>query len=275
MSLDPRSVLRELSAFAAAVMVVVAVTACGASDDDTADASLSPSDERIAATALSWVQHSDDGAQLRVVAAANHCPRSTVNGVEATTEERVLADPAFPEWTLENVRVSPTVRVEYEQAIAIGDLGIDSARAVGLVGLVGIGSLIGRFAIGALADRIGRLLTLTLALASMGLSFLMWWAAGGYPALAVFALWFGLSYGGIVSLLPAICMDLFGARAVASILGTLYTGAAAGNLLGPVLAGAVFDRSGSYALVMWGSLALSGLAALASARLLGMRGNAY
>lgn len=158
---------------------------------------------------------------------------------------------------------------------AARDLGIDSARAVGLVGLVGIGSLIGRFAIGALADRIGRLLTLTLALASMGLSFLMWWAAGGYPALAVFALWFGLSYGGIVSLLPAICMDLFGARAVASILGTLYTGAAAGNLLGPVVAGAVFDRSGSYALVMWGSLALSGLAALASARLLGMRGNAY
>ena len=118
-------------------------------------------------------------------------------------------------------------------------------------------------------------LTLTLALASMGLSFLMWWAAGGYPALAAFALWFGLSYGGIVSLLPAICMDLFGARAVASILGTLYTGAAAGNLLGPVVAGAVFDRSGSYVFVMWGSLALSALAALASARLLGMRGNAY
>jgi MFS family permease len=57
--------------------------------------------------------------------------------------------------------------------------------------------------------------------------------AGGYTALALFALWFGLSYGGIVSLLPALCMDLFGARAVASIIGTLYTGAALGNLLGP------------------------------------------
>ena len=34
-----------------------------------------------------------------------------------------IADPALPEWTLESVRVSPTVRVEYEQAIAIGDLG--------------------------------------------------------------------------------------------------------------------------------------------------------
>lgn len=155
------------------------------------------------------------------------------------------------------------------------DLGIDEARAVGLVGLIGVGSLVGRFAIGALADRLGRLRTLTLALVSMGLTYLLWLAAGGYIALAVFSLWLGLSYGGIVSLLPALCMDLFGARAVASILGTLYTGAALGNLLGPVAAGAVFDRSGSYAPVMWACLALSIVSALASARLTGLRGPTY
>jgi len=33
-----------------------------------------------------------------------------------------IADPALP-YTVESVRRSPTVRVEYEQAIAIGDLG--------------------------------------------------------------------------------------------------------------------------------------------------------
>ena len=70
-------------------------------------------------------------------------------------------------------------------------------------------------------------------------------------------------------------MDLFDARAVASILCTLYTGAAAGNLLGPVAAGAVFDHGASYAPVMWGSLVLSGLGALPSARLLRLRGKAY
>lgn len=45
-------------------------------------------------------------------------------------------------------------------------------------------------------------------------------------------------------------MDLFGARAesVASIPGTLYTGAAPGDLPGPVAAGAVFDRAGSWQL---------------------------
>jgi MFS family permease len=68
--------------------------------------------------------------------------------------------------------------------------------------------------------------------------------------LVIFALWFGLSYGAIVSLLPAICMDYFGGKSVASVVGALYSGAAVGNLLGPVLAGAVFDHSGHYLGVM-------------------------
>ena len=160
---------------------------------------------------------------------------------------------------------APTMFIPFAHVSAAArDLGIDTARAVGLVGLIGVGSLVGRFGIGALADRIGRPLTLVLMQASMGLSYLLWQAGQGYPALAVFAVWFGLSYGGIVSLLPALCMDLFGARSVSSIIGTLYTGAAFGNLLGPVLAGAVFDRTHSYAWVIWGCMALSVVATLSS-----------
>jgi len=149
---------------------------------------------------------------------------------------------------------------------AARDLGVADAQAVGLVGLIGIGSLTGRFAIGALADRVGRPLTLVLVEASLGLSMLLWLAAGGYPALALFALWMGLSYGGIVSLMPALCMDLFGARAVSSIIGALYTGAALGNLGGPWLAGRVFDASGSYAAVIGGCALLSALATIAAWR---------
>ena len=151
---------------------------------------------------------------------------------------------------------------------AARDLGIGDARAVGLVGLIGVGSIVGRFAIGGFADRLGRIASIAALEASLGACYLLWLVAGGYPALALFALWLGLSYGGIVSLMPAICMDLFGARAVSSILGTLYSGAAFGNLLGPVLAGAVFDRTGSYAPVIWACLILSALSAIASAQLL-------
>ena len=179
---------------------------------------------------------------------------------------------------------SPVMFIPFAHVSAAArDLHIGDAQAVGLVGLIGIGSLVGRFAIGALADRLGRVRTLVLMQASMGASYLLWGAAGGgvgastsaYLALAVFAVWFGLSYGGIVSLMPAICMDLFGARAVSSIVGTLYTGAALGNLLGPVVAGAVFDASASYASVIAGCVVLAAIATLAAARLVQPAGPGY
>jgi MFS family permease len=187
-----------------------------------------------------------------------------------------LRDRRFWWLYLSVVLAAPSMFIPFAHVSASArDMGIGDAQAVGLVGLIGIGSLVGRFVIGALADRVGRTLTLTLMHASAGLAYLAWLAAGGYPMLVFFALWFGLSYGGIVSLLPAICMDLFGARAVAGIIGTLYSGAALGNLLGPVLAGAVFDRAGSYVPVQWACLLLSALAAAASVRLLAARAPSY
>lgn len=130
------------------------------------------------------------------------------------------------------------------------DLGVTDGRAVSLVGVIGIGSLIGRFVIGALADRLGRLRTMVLMNALMGASYALWYAAPGFGLLAVFTLVFGLCYGGLVSLLPPICMDLFGGRAVSAVIGVLYSSAAFGSLVGPVLAGAVFDATGSYVPVM-------------------------
>ena len=141
------------------------------------------------------------------------------------------------------------------------DLGVGEAQAVGLVGLIGIGSLAGRLAIGAVADRLGRGPTLVVVMASLGASMGLWLLARDYATFAVFALWMGLSYGGSVSLMPALCMDFFGARAVSSIIGTLYTGAAVGNLVGPWAAGRLFDATGSYAAAVAGV----GLLALASA----------
>ncbi len=194
-----------------------------------------------------------------------HNVKAALPGV---TLAQALKDKRFWWFYLFTFTAAPTMFIPFAHVSASArDIGISDANAVGLVGLIGIGSLVGRFAISALADRMGRILTLTLMQASMAATYLLWIASGGYPGLAVFALWFGLSYGGIVSLMPAICMDLFGARAVAGIIGTLYTGAAVGNLLGPVAAGAVFDRMGSYHPVLWLCLALSVVSIFASTRI--------
>jgi MFS family permease len=162
-----------------------------------------------------------------------------------------LRTPTFRWLYLAVVLASPVMFTPFAHVSASArDLGLGEAFAVGLVGLIGVGSLVGRFAIGLVADRLGRAQTLVLMQLSMGASYVLWGAAGGQVLLVIFALWFGLSYGAIVSLLPAICMDYFGGKSVASVVGALYSGAAVGNLLGPVLAGAVFDHSGHYLGVM-------------------------
>jgi MFS family permease len=242
----------------------------------------------IAAAAIGWLQWRDAmrllalgvlGLGLCATGLLRRAPVATAAAggrIPGLSLLEALRDRRFWWLYLSIVLAAPSMFVPFAHVSAAArDLGIDSARAVGLVGLIGIGSLVGRFAIGALADRLGRLLALLLMQVSLGLAFLAWHAAGGYAVLAFFALWFGLSYGGIVSLLPAISMDLFGPRAVAGIIGTLYTGAALGNLLGPVLAGAVFDRAGSYVPVLWGCMGLSALAAMASARLLAWKRPGY
>ncbi|MFP5406452.1 MAG: MFS transporter, partial [Gammaproteobacteria bacterium] len=152
------------------------------------------------------------------------------------------------------------------------DSGIADTEAVALVGLIGIGSLFGRFGIGFLADRIGRLLTLVIVEAALGASFLIWALAHGYLAFAVFAVVFGLSYGGIVSLLPPICTDLYGLRAVSGIIGLLYTGAAFGALAGPVAAGALFDLAGNYGWALAMCAAGGAVATLSAWRVLQVAG---
>lgn len=148
---------------------------------------------------------------------------------------------------------------------AARDAGLSDAQAVGLVGLIGVGSLVGRFTIGGLADRIGRPLTLVAAQAALGASFLLWAVAGGhYAVYASFAVCVGLSYGSIVSLMPALMMDLYGGRAVSSIIGVLYTGAGFGCLAGPWVAGRIFDATGRYGLVIGLCIGLSALATLAT-----------
>jgi len=201
---------------------------------------------------------------LRPAPAAARRADGTVAG---TPLAQALRSPSFLWLYAMCVLGAPAMFIPFAHlSAAARDLGVADAQAVGLVGLIGIGSLTGRFAIGAVADRVGRPRTLVLAEASLGLSMLLWLAAGGYPSLALFALWMGLSYGGIVSLMPALCMDLFGARAVASIIGTLYTGAALGNLGGPWLAGRLFDASGSYAAVIVACALLSAAATVAAWR---------
>jgi MFS family permease len=137
------------------------------------------------------------------------------------------------------------------------DAGYTEAQGVALVSLIGVGSLVGRFTIGAPADRIGRLPSLGLMYAGLGIMFFLWAVASAYWVLVVFAVVFGVCYGAYVALLPTIVMDLYGPRSVSGIIGCLYTGCGLGTLVGPWLAGVAYDAVGSYQLPILAGAAFS------------------
>jgi MFS family permease len=126
------------------------------------------------------------------------------------------------------------------------DAGLTAAQGVTLVSLIGLGSLLGRFTIGGVADRLGRHGSLAAMYAGLGAMLLVWLAAQSFWLLALFAVVFGACYGGYVALVPTLVMDRYGARSVSGIIGFLYTGAGLGTLLGPWLAGVAYDVLGAY-----------------------------
>jgi MFS family permease len=127
------------------------------------------------------------------------------------------------------------------------DHGHSDTFGATLVGLIGIGSIAGRFALGGFGDRIGRRNMLVTVYAAMAALLVLWIFASSAPALALFAFAYGLSYGGFVSSCPPLAADYFGTRAISGLIGALYTAAGIGYIAGPVLAGAGYDRLGSYA----------------------------
>jgi MFS family permease len=141
------------------------------------------------------------------------------------------------------------------------DHGISASTAALLLGVIGIGSTLGRFFLGGIADRMGRERALLLMFAGMAASLSIWAVSVSVWSLAVFALVFGVFYGGWVAVLPSVVMDYFGGRNVSGIIGVLYTSVAFGTLIGPSAAGFAFDLSHSYELPIIASAATNVVAA--------------
>jgi MFS family permease len=145
-------------------------------------------------------------------------------------------------------------------------LGAAPVAAAGLVSVIGAGSAAGRLVLGGVAERVGALRTLQLCFGVMLLSYVIWYLARTYPALAAFALALGLGYGGWVALSPSVMAELFGADGLGGSVGALYTSAGIGALLGPPFAGFLVDATRSYRVAILTAVGLALLASLVAAR---------
>lgn len=143
--------------------------------------------------------------------------------------------------------------------------GVVRTSAVLLLGVIGVGSTLGRFFLGGIADRMGRQPFLTVMFAGMALALAIWIFATDIWTLAIFSFLFGLFYGGWVAILPAVVVDHFGGRHAGGIIGALYTSVAIGTLIGPSTAGYIFDTTHSYTLPIIASASANICAAIIAA----------
>jgi OFA family oxalate/formate antiporter-like MFS transporter len=148
------------------------------------------------------------------------------------------------------------------------DLGVAPLPAATVVSVLGIAAVTGRLVMGAVSDRIGRKPALALVLALQGLAFLGFARVAGLPSLYAAAVAFGFSYGAVSTLFPAVVGDFFGREQAGSLVGVLFALAGSMAAWGPLGAGAIYDRTGSYSGAFLGSALLNAvsLALLALAR---------
>lgn len=134
------------------------------------------------------------------------------------------------------------------------DHGIDKKTGALFVGLIGLGSILGRVFCASSADRWSKKHGLAIMYFGMGAAMIIWWGSVSVIALGAFAIIFGVFYGGMVALIPALMADYFGGRNAGSIIGALYTCVAIGALCGPPLAGLAYDMTQTYDLAIWGGI---------------------
>jgi len=150
----------------------------------------------------------------------------------------------------------------------LSDAGLPPGRASVVTAALGLGIIIGRVATGFLVDRVfaPRVAFTAFSLAACG----CWLMAGADAqwAMAAAAL-VGLAMGAEIDLISYLVARYYGMSAYGRIYGWLYATFMVGTSVGPVIAGAAFDRFGNYriaGLLMGACLALAGLASWALPR---------
>ncbi|MEI7745763.1 MAG: MFS transporter, partial [Chloroflexota bacterium] len=149
------------------------------------------------------------------------------------------------------------------------DHGFAPVAASGALALMGAFNFMGTLASGWLTDRIDPRRLLLIYYVFRGISLLYLPMLSGEIGIVGFAVLFGLDYIATVPPTVMLIADTFGRRNVGPVYGWVYFSHMLGAAIAAVMAGAIHDAAGNYALAYFigGGLAVTaGLAALAIRR---------
>jgi MFS family permease len=129
---------------------------------------------------------------------------------------------------------------------ALTDAGIAPERAAISIGLLTLVSIVGRLSFGYLGDLFNKRYLFMISYSMMGCGMLVLMSAKTMGMVWLFLFLFGVGFGGNIPLMPAIRAEYFGRKALGKIQGFMNPVMMLAGATGPILAGHVFDTTGSY-----------------------------
>lgn len=128
------------------------------------------------------------------------------------------------------------------------DLGFSSMQAASVLSMIGAVSMLGRFVSGLVIDRLGSKSVMgggiVLLIISLG-----WLQFAHQPwMLYFFAIVYGLAHGCLFTAISPLVAEWFGIQSHGTLFGIVVCFGTTGGSVGPLLAGHLFDLTGSYQL---------------------------
>ena len=144
------------------------------------------------------------------------------------------------------------------------DIEIAPAAAAGVVSVMGAAGLIGVNLAGFLSDRIGARLYLIICIGMVTAALAWLLFASELWMLHVFAVVYGVGWGGFPTSHTLLTGNLFGLQHLGAVLAAMLVMGSVGGSIGAPLAGSIFDSRGSYDLAFIICLALAAAALVLS-----------
>lgn len=131
------------------------------------------------------------------------------------------------------------------------DLGLSATQAAGVLSTIGAVSIIGRLTTGTAIDRVGSKPTMVVCLLILLSALLFLQVADSLWMLYLFACVYGVAHGGFFTAISPLTAEVFGIASHGAIFGIVVFFGTVGGAIGPIVAGQMFDISGSYIMAFW------------------------
>lgn len=180
--------------------------------------------------------------------------RQKATTVAAGKAQSIAMKPKTLQWLLAIAGIGCCVAMSMPQVHIVAlsiDRGFGAAAGAEMLSLMLVGGVISRLVFGAMADRLGGLMTLLVGSFLQMVALCLFLIDGGIASLYLISLAFGISQGGIVPSYAIIVREYMPPVEAGKRVGIVLAITIAGMALGGWMSGWLYDLSGSYDLAIW------------------------